>query len=83
MTVIHLEPEEFVEVLYARKGKLTAEPIVLDNGIAGMVYQFADEKNVYYLDRLFAGCAIHMSEQERHADMYRKVALLNACRPAA
>jgi hypothetical protein len=83
MTLIHLEPEEFVETLYARKGSLKTEAIVLDNGVAGMVYLFQDHADIYYLDRLFAGRSIQMSEQERHAEMYRKVALVSHSRPAA
>lgn len=78
MTLIHLEPEEFVQTMYFQGGSLKIRTVAMDNGVGGLVYMFAGKDcNIYYLDRLFTGVDLQMSEANRHAELYRKVALLS------
>ncbi|MCH4014234.1 MAG: hypothetical protein LKE64_07875 [Solobacterium sp.] len=81
--IIELRPEEFVEKAFAKHGRLEAEPMVMDSGIAGMVYLFQDkEGNLYYLNRLFASLNEIDVGQEGQAEMYRKLTLMHAWRAA-
>lgn len=57
--------------------------MVMDSGIAGMVYLFQDkEGNLYYLNRLSANLNEIDVGQEGQAEMYRKLALMGAWRAA-
>ena len=46
--VVRLNPVEFAKAMMKKKKQLIPTPIVLDNGIAGIVYR----DDFYYLDRL-------------------------------
>ena len=54
--VVRLNPVEFAKAMMKKKKQLIPTPIVLDNGIAGIVYGYyegEDEgEDFYYLDRL-------------------------------
>ena len=49
--VVRLNPVEFAKAMMKKKKQLVPTPIVLDNGIAGIVYGYEGE-DFYYLDRL-------------------------------
>ena len=78
-TIIHLEPEEFVEKLFVHKKQLRVTPLVLEDGIAVMVYMFTGlDRNIYYMDRALSPLKEEISEIpsfDLHKDLYRKVAL--------
>ena len=50
--VVRLNPVEFAKAMMKKKKQLIPTPIVLDNGIAGIVYGYYDGDDFYYLDRL-------------------------------
>ena len=50
--VVRLNPVEFAKAMMKKKKQLIPTPIVLDNGIAGIVYGYYDRDDFYYLDRL-------------------------------
>ena len=50
--VVRLNPVEFAKAMMKKKEQLIPTPIVLDNGIAGIVYGYYVENDFYYLDRL-------------------------------
>ena len=50
--VVRLNPVEFANAMMKKKKQLIPTPIVLDNGIAGIVYGYYDRDDFYYLDRL-------------------------------
>lgn len=80
MNIVHLEPEEFVQKAAVTQNKVCCHCVVLDNGIAGIVYLFKMGKFLYYMDRFMVS---HLKEEvartwnpdELHAEVYRKVAL--------
>lgn len=77
MTLTHLEPEEFVKEAFIHHARLEVQPIVLDNGTAGMVYLFhTADGSVCFNDRLYTSQNIIMNESI-HAEVYRKTALMN------
>ena len=49
--VVRLNPVEFAKAMMKKK-QLIPTPIVLDNGIAGIVYGYYEGEDFYYLDRL-------------------------------
>lgn len=79
MTIIHLEPEEFVESAYLHHSTISAHPFVLDNGVACMVYLLeTSSDHIYYMDRPANALAHKVNEyssEQLHAELYRKVAL--------
>ena len=50
--VVRLNPVEFAKAMMKKKKQLIPTPIVLDNGIAGIVYGYYGRDDFYYLDRL-------------------------------
>lgn len=52
MNVIRLNPVEFAKAMMQKNKQLIPTPIVLENGIAGLIYGYYENKNYYYLDRL-------------------------------
>ena len=50
--VVRLNPVEFAKAMMKKKKQLIPTPIVLDNGIAGIVYGYYEGEDFYYLDRL-------------------------------
>ena len=50
--VVRLNPVEFAKAMMKKKKQLISTPIVLDNGIAGIVYGYYEGEDFYYLDRL-------------------------------
>lgn len=50
--VVRLDPVEFAKAMMNKKKQLIPTPIVLDNGIAGIVYGYYEGEDLYYLDRL-------------------------------
>lgn len=54
MCVIHLDANEWLIKSVENKSAIHAKTLVLDQGIAGIVYYFSDnKKNVYYLDQFY------------------------------
>ena len=49
--VVRLNPVEFAKAMMKKKKQLIPTPIVLDNGIAGIVYGYYEGEDLYYLDR--------------------------------
>ncbi|MSS56112.1 hypothetical protein FYJ55_04180 [Holdemanella biformis] len=49
---VRLNPVEFAKSMMKKKKQLIPIPIVLDNGIAGIVYGYYEGEDFYYLDRL-------------------------------
>ena len=49
---VRLNPVEFAKAMMKKKKQLIPTPIVLDNGIAGIVYGYYEGEDFYYLDRL-------------------------------
>lgn len=78
MTIVHLEPEEFIQKLFVSQSKLQFHIIPLENKSVTVVYYFLDGCFTYYLDRIFEGCKSSMT-QDLHADIYRKMALMQSC----
>ena len=50
--VARLNPVDFAKAMMKKKKQLIPTPIVLDNGIAGIVYGYYEGDDFYYLDRL-------------------------------
>lgn len=82
MNIVHLEPEEFVSKAAITGNHVSFHSIVLDNGIAGIVYLFRTNEYLYYMDRLEV--SMDKEDEKRaldpellHAEVYRKVALDN------
>lgn len=50
--VVRLNPVDFAKARMKRKEQLIPTVIVLNNGIAGIVYGYYVGENFYYLDRL-------------------------------
>lgn len=80
MTVVHLEPEQFMEMLLLRKTTPACHAIVLDCGIAGLVWHCSDGKNVYYMDNLQTDQSKRQDMDKMdphlvHAEVYRKMSL--------
>ena len=50
--IVRLNPVDFVKAMMKKKKQLVPTPIVLDNGIAGIVYGYYEGDDFYYLDRL-------------------------------
>lgn len=50
--VVRLNPVDFAKAMIKKKEQLIPTPIVLDNGIAGIVYGYYAGDDFYYLDRL-------------------------------
>ena len=48
--VVRLNPVEFAKAMMKKKKQLIPTPIVLDNGIAGIVYGYYEGEDFYYLD---------------------------------
>lgn len=79
-TVTHLEPEEFMRVLVHYPQQVYARTLVLDCGIAVLVYTCQHGDHLYYLDRV--DCSDQKKEKvnkmnfyELHAEIYRKINL--------
>lgn len=79
MTIVHLEPEEFVESAYLHHSTISAHPFVLDNGVACMVYFLEPSlDHIYYMDRpahVQSNKVNEYSSEQLHAELYHKVAL--------
>ena len=50
--VFRLNPVDFAKAMMKRKERLIPTPIVLESGIAGIVYGYYEGNDFYYLDRL-------------------------------
>ena len=50
--VVRLNPVDFAKAMMKKMKQLIPTPIVLDNGIAGIVYGYYVGDDFYYLDRL-------------------------------
>ena len=50
--VVRLNPLDFAKAMMKKKKQLIPTAIVLDNGIAGIVYGYYEGEDFYYLDRL-------------------------------
>ncbi len=50
--VVRLNPIDFAKAMMKKKKQLIPTVIVLDNGIAGIVYGYYEGDDFYYLDRL-------------------------------
>ena len=50
--VVRLNPVDFAKAMMKKMKQLIPAPIVLDNGIAGIVYGYYEGDDFYYLDRL-------------------------------
>lgn len=50
--VVRLNPVDFAKAMIKKMKQLIPAPIVLDNGIAGIVYGYYEGDDFYYLDRL-------------------------------
>lgn len=80
MTIVHLEPEEFVQYICTHNATVQCHCIALDNGIAAMIYVCCDGGHLYYMDRIQVSAAMEQraqsfSKEELHAEVYRKIAL--------
>ena len=64
--VVRLNPVEFAKAMMKKKKQLIPTPIVLDNGIAGIVYGYYEGEDFYYLDRL----DVDVSKKEALRKMY-------------
>lgn len=54
MSLIHMEPEEFIIHAFTSHARLETEPVAFDSGRAGIVYFFENKDgNTYYMDRIF------------------------------
>lgn len=80
MTIVHLEPEEFAEIMTASGQPVGVHCIVLDCLIAAMIYTCRHGEYLYYMDRI---CVSSQKQEEAsqinpdclHAEVYRKMAL--------
>lgn len=84
MTIVHLEPEEFVMALASSGRPAGVHCIVLDNAIAAVVYTCEVGKNLYYMDRITVSLqkeeeAAQINPELLHAEVYRKMALDLGC----
>lgn len=82
MNIVHLEPEEFVQKAAVTQKKVCFHCVVLDNGVAGIVYLFKMGKYLYYMDRFMVSklkeaVTSAIDSNVLHAEVYRKVALDN------
>ena len=50
--IVRLNPVDFVKAMMKKKKQLVPTVIVLENGIAGIVYGYYEGEDFYYLDRL-------------------------------
>ena len=50
--VVRLNPVDFAKAMMKKMKQLIPTPIVLDNGIASIVYGYYEGDDFYYLDRL-------------------------------
>ena len=50
--VVRLNPVDFAKAMMKKMKQLIPAPIVLDNGIVGIVYGYYEGDDFYYLDRL-------------------------------
>ena len=50
--IVRLNPVDFVKAMMKKKKQLVPTVIVLENGIAGIVYGYYEGDDFYYLDRL-------------------------------
>lgn len=77
-TIIHLEPEQFLQTLYQNHSKMKFHVYPLECGVAAIIYMFdGNDGNTYYLDRPFGvnPARLPLNSYSVHSDMYRKVAL--------
>lgn len=81
MCVIHLDTNEWLIKSVENKSAIHAKTLVLDQGIAGIVYYFSDnKKNVYYLDQFYPA-SLKKKEvdaipfYEMHKQIYAKMQL--------
>ncbi len=81
MCVIHLDANEWLIKSVENKSAIHAKTLVLDQGIAGIVYYFSDnKKNVYYLDQFYPA-SLKKKEvdaipfYEMHKQIYAKMQL--------
>ena len=80
MTIVHLEPEEFAEMITSGSPCTGVHCIVLDCVIAALAYTCQKGEYLYYMDRI---CVSSQKEEEAarinpeclHAEVYRKMAL--------
>ena len=80
MTIVHLEPEEFAEMINDSQQAIGVHCIVLDSLIAAMIYTCRYGEYLYYMDRI---CVSSYKQDEAdqlnadclHAEVYRKMAL--------
>ncbi len=55
MCVIHLDANDWLSKLVENQSPIQDKALVLDQGIAGIVYYFSDCKdNIYYLDQFYS-----------------------------
>ncbi len=54
MCVIHLDANDWLIKLLENKSAIEYKTLVLDQGIAGIIYYFSDcHNNIYYLDQFY------------------------------
>lgn len=74
MALIDMEPEQFIIKAFTEHAPIETEPMVLDDGTAGMVYLFHGKKDICYMNRLFTGTAVR-KDPEVILQLYPKMAL--------
>lgn len=81
MIVYHLDSSEWLSKLMEDHASVQSRALVLNQGIAGIVYCFLDvKKNICYMDEFFTSTykekeVNQISKEEIHAQIYYKMQL--------
>lgn len=81
MIVYHLDSSEWLSKLMEDHASVQSRTLVLNQGIAGIVYCFLDvKKNICYMDEFFTSTykekeVNQISKEEIHAQIYYKMQL--------
>ncbi len=84
MCVIHLDAKDWLTKLIENKHSIQYKTIVLDQGIAGIIYYFSnDKKDIYYLDQFYSSSLkekelSNISFYDLHKQIYVKMLLLHS-----
>ncbi len=80
LSVVHYEPKDFFTIVSVKGMTIFPRVMVLDKGIAGLVYMCKDGENLCYLDRFYPS---NLKEEEYnkldayevHKELYVKINL--------
>lgn len=80
MCVVHLEPEEFVNILFRKGVRIEARVYPIHKAGAVVVHLCHVDETLYYMDRVETSPlkeeAVHkMSFYDLHAELYQKICL--------